>query len=168
MACPWKHRRAAGLTVRLLILAALLPGCSGAHSRPVSGGQVRSSAGPVPSRVALASLRMVTPQAGWAVALDGNGYPLAVVRTVDGGRVWRDAGPPGLRGQRLSAAFNSASDAWLTWNPKSWGRPVTYRTANGGLTWSRMGRVPVAVLGASAPDMVTRRLGWVGADLGVA
>jgi photosystem II stability/assembly factor-like uncharacterized protein len=164
----WKHRRAAGLTVRLLVLAALVPGCSGAHSRPLSGELVRSAARPVPSRVALASLRMVTPQAGWAVALDGNGYPLAVVRTVDGGRVWRDAGPPGLRGQRLSAAFNSASDAWLTWNPKSRGRPVTYRTTNGGRTWSRMGRVPLAVLGASAPDMVTRQLGWVGADLGVA
>lgn len=168
MARSWKHRRAAGLTVRLLILAALVPGCSGAHSRPLSGEQVRPAAGPVPSRLALASLRMVTPQSGWAVALDGNGDPLAVVRTVDGGRVWRDAGPPGLRGQRLRAAFYSASDAWLTWNPPFWGRPVTYRTTNGGLTWSRLGRVPVAVLGASAPDMVTRQLGWVGAGLGVA
>lgn len=114
------------------------------------------------------SLRMVTPQVGWAVRVDGNGYPVGVVRTTDGGRVWRDTGPPGLRGQRLSAAFSSATDAWLTWNPGFWGRPVIYRTIDGGVTWSRMGRLPMAVLGASAPDMVTGQLGWVGAGLGVA
>lgn len=168
MARSWKHRHAAGLIVRLLILAALVPGCSGSHPHPLSGEQVRPSAGSVLSGVALASLRMVAPRLGWALALDGNGNPRAVVRTVDGGRVWRAAGPPGLRGPRLSVAFYTASDAWVTWNSRSWGRPVTYRTTDGGLTWDRMGRVPVTVLGASAPDMLTRQLGWVGAGLGVA
>ena len=111
---------------------------------------------------------MITTRVGWAVAVDHNGYPSALVRTVDGGRVWRDAGPPGLRGQRLRAAFYTAREAWVTWSPRVWGRPVTYRTTDGGLSWSRMGRLPAAVLGAAAPDMVTAQVGWVGAGLGVA
>jgi len=112
---------------------------------------------------------MLTPRIGWAVAVDKNGYPLAVVRTTDGGRAWRTAGPPGLRGQRLRAAFYGPRDAWVTWS-RPWSRawPVSYRTTDGGRTWARMGPVPIAAIGASAPDMVTGRLGWVTAGLGIA
>lgn len=112
---------------------------------------------------------MVTPRIGWAVAVDRNGYPLAVVKTADGGRTWRDSGPRGLRGQGLYSAFYSSRDAWVTWNhPRRRSWPVTYRTTDGGRTWARMGSVPIVALGASAPDMVTGQLGWVTAGLGVA
>ncbi len=112
---------------------------------------------------------MLTPRIGWAVAVDKNGFPLAVVRTTDGGREWRTAGPPGLRGQPLRAAFYGAREAWVTWSsPGSRGRPVTYRTTDGGRTWARMGSIPIAAIGASAPDMVTGQLGWVTAGLGIA
>lgn len=119
---------------------------------------------------------MVTRRIGWAVAVDRNGDPAAVVRTIDGGRMWRDAGPPGLRGQGLRAAFYSAGDAWVTWN-RPWRRawPVTYHTTDGGRAWARMGPIPVAAIApnpitvdASAPDMVSGQLGWVTAGLGVA
>ena len=172
-----EHGRAAGLFAWLLILAALLAGCGGAASRlPVAGRSsvpphpvTAPSAGPVRSRVALESLRMITPQIGWAVAVDRNGNPLAVVRTSDGGRTWRDSGPPGLRGQGLYASFYGARDAWVTWNrPRRRSRAVTYHTTDGGRTWARMGAIPIAALGASAPDMVTGQLGWVTAGLGVA
>jgi photosystem II stability/assembly factor-like uncharacterized protein len=112
---------------------------------------------------------MVTERIGWAVAVDHDGYPMAVVRTADGGRLWRDSGPPGLRGQPLRAAFYSARDARVTWSfplKRAW--PVTYRTINGGRSWERMGSIRIAAIGASAPDMVTRRLGWVSTFLGFA
>lgn len=112
---------------------------------------------------------MVTPQVGWAVAVDRNGYSIAVVRTADGGRTWRDVGPPGLSGHAWNAAFYSSRDAWVTWNnPRRRARPVIYRTTDGGRTWARMGSIPMATLAASAPDMVTGQLGWVTAGLGVA
>lgn len=122
---------------------------------------------------------MITTQVGWAVAVDHNGYPFAVVKTVNGGWVWREAGPPRLRGQGLQAAFDSARAAWVTWNnPRGRGWPITYQTTNGGRAWRRMGSVPAAAaagdsvqrtaIGATAPDMVTGRLGWVTAGLGVA
>jgi photosystem II stability/assembly factor-like uncharacterized protein len=115
---------------------------------------------------------MVTQRVGWAVAVDRNGYPVAVVRTVDGGRVWRDAGPPewpGPSGLASRAAFYTAADAWVTWNnPWRRAQPVTYQTTDGGRTWARMGSIPMATLGPSAPDMVTGQLGWVTAGLGVA
>src|SRR6266566_7059375 len=118
MTQSWEHRRGVGPVAWLLILAAVSSGCGGARSPlPVAASRSASSpstpapspsAGPLPSQVALESLRMITTQVGWAVAVDHNGYPLAVVRTIDGGRVWREAGPPGLRGQGLQAAFDSA------------------------------------------------------------
>jgi len=83
---------------------------------------------------------MVTEWVGWAVAVDHDGYPLAVVRTTDGGRLWRDCGPPGLHGQPLRAAFYGARDAWVTWSfplKRAW--PVTYRTTDGWRSWERMG-----------------------------
>ena len=169
MARSREHCRTARLGAWLLIVAALVPACGVVRSRPPARSPVRLSAEPAPSHVALGSLRMITPQVGWAVSVDHGGNPRAVVRTTDGGRVWADAGPPGLTGQGLRAAFYGASDAWVTWSgrtPRT--RPVTYRTADGGATWSRMGTIPLAVLGASAPDMVTGQVGWVSADLGVA
>lgn len=112
---------------------------------------------------------MITTQAGWAVAVDHNGNPFAVVRTIDGGRVWQEAGPPGLRGQGLRAAFYSARDAWVTWShPSSRAWPATYRTTDGGRSWVRMGSVPIAAIDASAPYMLTGQLGWVSAGLGFA
>src|SRR6266568_3497128 len=169
MAQSREHRRAAGLEAWLLILAALLPGCGGAHSRLPAAGHRSAAhqptttppAAPERSRVALESPRMVTQRIGWAVADDHNGYPLAVVRTVDGGRTWRAAGPPGLSVRGLSAAFYSARDAWVTWSAlrsRAW--PVTYRTTDGGRTWARMGSIPIRQP-AWAPDMVTGQLGWV-------
>ena len=112
---------------------------------------------------------MITAQVGWAVSAGDDGNPRGLVRTTDGGRVWSDAGPPGLTGAGLRAAFYGTKDAWVTWSGRrSRARPVTYRTADGGATWSRMGTIPMVVPGASAPAMVTGRVGWVTADLGVA
>ena len=177
MAHVREHRRAAGLTAVLLILVVLLPGCGSARAwlamtgHPSAGPRTETlpSSGAVRSRVALESLRMLTPLIGWALAVDKNGYPLAVVKTTDGGREWRAAGPPGLRGQALRAAFYGTRDAWVTWS-SPWSRAwsVTYRTTDGGRIWARMGSIPIAAIGASAPDMMTGRLGWVTAGLGVA
>lgn len=111
---------------------------------------------------------MITTQVGWAVAMDHNGYPFAVVRTIDGGRIWREAGPPGLGGQGLDAAFYGTREAWVTWSPRNWAWPVTYQTTDGGRTWKRMGSVPIAAIGAFAPDMLSGRLGWVSVYVGVA
>ena len=112
---------------------------------------------------------MFTPRLGWAVTVDRDGVFVDVVRTADGGLTWRSAGPRGLHGLQLQASFDSARDAWVTWSfpgPRGW--PVTYRTTDGGLHWQLMGRVRIAAIGGSAPDMVTPRTGWVTASLGVA
>jgi photosystem II stability/assembly factor-like uncharacterized protein len=171
-----EHRRAAG-SAWLLILAVVLAGCGGAVSRQTAGERPRAapvtrpmpSAGRVRSRVALESLRMATRRVGWAVSVGRDGYPLTVVRTADGGLTWRDAGPPGLSGQGLRAAFYSARDAWVTWSrPFHPAWPVTYKTTDAGRTWTRMGSIGIRAIGASAPDMVTGRLGWVTAGLGAA
>lgn len=170
-------RRAAGPSVWLVILAALLPGCGSVHLRQPEAGNrsvvarpvATPFAAPARSQIALEFLRMVTPQVGWAVAVDHNGYPMAVVRTSDGGLVWQDAGPHGIGGQGLRAVFYSARVAWVTWShPRSQAWPVIFRTTDGGRTWARMGSVPIGAIGASAPDMVTGQLGWVTAGLGFA
>jgi len=112
---------------------------------------------------------MFTPRVGWAVTVDRDGVVVDVVRTADGGRTWRSAGPPGLHGLQLQASFYSTRDAWVTWSfpgPRGW--PVTYRTTDGGRHWQLMGRVRIAAIAGSAPDMVTPRTGWVTASLGVA
>jgi Protein of unknown function (DUF4232) len=93
----------------LLIVAAVVPACGVARSRPPARSSVGPSAGPVPSRVALESLRMITPQVGWAVSVDDDGNPRGVVRTTDGGRVWSDAGPPGLNQPSSPASSDSAN-----------------------------------------------------------
>jgi hypothetical protein len=95
--------------------------------------------------VALESLRMITAQVGWAVSVDDGGNPRGVVRTTAAGRVWSDAGPARLTGPGLRAAFYGTNDAWVTWSRrKARARPVTYRTADGGATWSPMGTIPMA------------------------
>jgi photosystem II stability/assembly factor-like uncharacterized protein len=172
-----RHRGAATATAGLLVIAVLVAGCGvgaarhGRMARPPATGHAGAAPGAAPggSMLALESLTMVTPRIGWAMAVDRDGYPVTVVRTIDGGRVWRAAGPAGLHGQGLRVAFYGACGAWATWSftlRRAW--PVTYRTTNCGRTWHAMGRVPVAAIGASAPDMVTRRLGWVTAGLGAA
>ena len=171
----WSIRRVTGNAAWLVALAVLAAGC-GPGSGPAAG---RQDASPGPARtpgagaarygVALKDLRMFNPRAGWAVTVNRDGVPVNVVRTADGGRTWRAAGPPGLHGQQLRASFLSARDAWVTWSfpgRRAW--PVTYRTANSGRTWERLGRVRIAAIGASPPDMVTARTGWVTASLGAA
>jgi photosystem II stability/assembly factor-like uncharacterized protein len=111
--------------------------------------------------LALQSVRMITATTGWAVGGGPDQATTTLVRTTDGGRTWRDAGPPGLRGAFLwNASFYSARVAWLTLLHANLTRPVIYQTTDGGLTWRRTGTVGIHATYASAPDMLGE-LGWM-------
>src|SRR5215471_50281 len=125
MARSRKHCRMARLGAWLLIMAALVPACGVVRSRPPARSSVGPSAEQAPSHVALESLRMITGQVGWAVSAGDDGNPRGLVRTTDGGRVWSDAGPPGLTGAGVRGAFYVTNDACFTgYGRRSRARPV--------------------------------------------
>src|SRR5215470_17046529 len=128
------------LTVGVLSAGLLNAGCSRV-ARPSAGHSSpdRMGAGGAGGTLALQSVRMITASIGWAVGGGPNLAATILVRTTDGGRTWRDAGPAGLRGAWWNASFDSARDAWLTLLAANLTRPVIYRTVDGGRTWRRTG-----------------------------
>jgi photosystem II stability/assembly factor-like uncharacterized protein len=72
---------------------------------------------------------------GWGMAANANGY---VLRTVDGGRTWLDASPPGVGGLGLSAnlAVLNTQTAWALVPGTDFFSGTLFRTGDGGITWS--------------------------------
>jgi photosystem II stability/assembly factor-like uncharacterized protein len=147
----------------MLSAGVLCGGCSpSARSGAIHPASAVIPVGSAGGTLALQSVRMITASTGWAVAGGPNQSTQILVRTTDGGRTWRDAGPAALRGPYFlwNASFYSARAAWLTLLRANLTRPVIYRTTDGGRTWQRTGVAPVDATYASAPDMLGG-LGWI-------
>ncbi len=87
----------------------------------------------------LRTVDMIDGLSGWSTTA----YAGHILRTVDGGRTWRDVSPPGFPVyQDLSATFLDASHAWAVFdihNPDysdiGLAPLLVWRTSNGGETW---------------------------------
>jgi photosystem II stability/assembly factor-like uncharacterized protein len=142
------------------------------------GGRCRPPAPPIPGGQAppvwVASLQMVSPSHGWALAYTRSPdspqpVALALLRTGDGGRTWSPATPPpAARGLSASGASpvllaRSASQAWLalTWPS----RTVVFTTADGGRTWTASAPIS-SPAGARWMSFADPGHGWLVMDLG--
>lgn len=84
-------------------------------------------------------VQMLTPRAGWALSTRGP-YE-EVLRTVDGGRHWRNVTPSGIsqRGGLLDDA-RSLLQCWVLVPPYGYNQHATlFETTNGGSTWQTVG-----------------------------
>ncbi len=90
---------------------------------------------PVVASPALARISFQDENDGWGLAVNDTGY---VLRTVDGGRTWLNASPPGMGAIGLSAslAVLNTNTAWLLEPGTDFFAGTLYRTSDGGITWS--------------------------------
>jgi photosystem II stability/assembly factor-like uncharacterized protein len=98
--------------------------------------------------------------------------PQSVQRSTDGGAHWSNVTPPGLsRAGRRTAIqatdFLSAARAWVAYGAVTYDSPKTLlSTADGGRTWTRVGRLPSP---SCTPQFVNAVDGWcvdIGGALG--
>jgi photosystem II stability/assembly factor-like uncharacterized protein len=89
---------------------------------------------PVVASPALARIDFQDENSGWGIAVNDNGY---VLRTVDGGRTWLNASPPGIAAVGLSAALTvlNTNTAWVLVPGTDFFSGTLYRTGNGGISW---------------------------------
>jgi photosystem II stability/assembly factor-like uncharacterized protein len=71
---------------------------------------------------------------GWGIAVNDNGY---ILRTVDGGRTWLNATPPGIVPVGFSASLTvlNAHIAWVLVPGMDFFSGTLYQTSDGGVTW---------------------------------
>jgi photosystem II stability/assembly factor-like uncharacterized protein len=95
-----------------------------------------------PSHAAiLVQVKMVSTAIGWAIGTEGQRS--VVLRTIDGGRHWRDVSPPGrafgVEANRDGGMFRSADQAWVAGASTSENNlPITlfvWHTTDGGRRW---------------------------------
>jgi photosystem II stability/assembly factor-like uncharacterized protein len=102
-------------------------------ARPAVPLQAPSLPAVVPS--ALIDIDFLDPYNGWGLAADGSGM---VLRSVDGGRTWFNATPPGSLAIGYSSTLSvlDAVHAWLLLPNQDFYTGTLYRTADGGQTWN--------------------------------
>lgn len=154
------------LMITALTLACNLPGLSAraTPSAEVLASETPAIVTPLPSLApvvapSIAYVHMLDRQEGWALSEDN------VLRTEDGGELWRDVTPLGLsRGFGLSAALTvlDTDHAWLLIPLEYPASGMLYRTTDGGRNWTS---VPVPFSGGDL-EFLDPRQGWILADLG--
>jgi photosystem II stability/assembly factor-like uncharacterized protein len=90
---------------------------------------------PVVASPALARLDFQDASRGWGIAVNDRGY---IVRTVDGGRTWLNATPPGLDSLGLSARLFVLDSlrVWALLPGSDFYSASLYHTTDGGLSWT--------------------------------
>ena len=110
---------------------------SGSTDTPVSSTSTPPTSPPLPvlASPALTRIYFQDEYNGWGSAVNGNGY---VVRTVDGGRTWLNATPPGTGTIGYSATLTvlNANAVWVLVPEANFFSGTLYRTSDGGITWS--------------------------------
>ena len=89
---------------------------------------------PVVASPVLARIDFQDENDGWGIAVNDSGY---VVRTVDGGRTWLNATPPGAGSIGFSANLTvlNTNTAWVLVPEVDFFSGTLYRTGDGGITW---------------------------------
>ncbi|MGA2490234.1 MAG: hypothetical protein ABSF99_08620 [Anaerolineales bacterium] len=90
---------------------------------------------PVLTSPVLARIDFQDENRGWGIAVNASGY---VVRTVDGGRTWLNATPPGTAAIGFSASLTilNANTAWVLVPQADYFSGTLYRTSDGGIIWN--------------------------------
>jgi photosystem II stability/assembly factor-like uncharacterized protein len=90
---------------------------------------------PVLDSPVLARIDFQDENNGWGIAVNDGGH---VLRTVDGGRTWLNASPPGAGpiGYSTSLVVLDASHAWVLIPDTDFFSGTLHRTSDGGVTWS--------------------------------
>jgi photosystem II stability/assembly factor-like uncharacterized protein len=90
---------------------------------------------PVLTSPVLARIDFQDENSGWGIAVNASGY---VVRTVDGGRTWLNATPPGTAAIGFSASLTilNANTAWVLVPQADYFSGTLYRTSDGGIIWN--------------------------------
>lgn len=134
---------------------------SGSRAHHPLSSTVTHPARPFPR---VSTLRMVSPDVGWAVAGGARGGVL--LRTTDGGHTWRDVTPAGfgaVAGGAATAAFLNAQDAWAV---AGGSRGFTvFRTTDAGTSWQRTALPAAPALGFSL-SFADAEHGWLLVDKG--
>ena len=113
------------------------------------------------------SLRMINASTGWAA---GSGTD-RILRTVDGGSHWDDAGPRGATPANWTTFFLDGNNAWVasSLQPSSDSPDFSvhvYRTTDGGQSWHNAGVVAADQGWPASISFVDRSHGWLFMNLG--
>ena len=125
-----------------------------------------TSSGPYPLLPPV-SLRMINASTGWAAGSGTN----RILRTVDGGSHWDDAGPRGAQPGNWTTFFLDANDAWVasSLQPGSDAPDFSvhvYRTTDGGKSWHNAGVVAAGQGWPTSMSFVDASHGWLFMNLG--
>jgi photosystem II stability/assembly factor-like uncharacterized protein len=115
------------------------------------------------------SLRMINASTGWAA---GSGTD-RILRTVDGGSHWDDAGPRAAPPGNWTTFFLDGNNAWIasSLQPGSDSPDFSvhvYRTTDGGQSWDNAGVVAADQGWPASMSFVDRTHGWLLMNLGFA
>src|SRR5437773_8215593 len=125
-----------------------------------------ASGGPYPL-LPPGSMHMINASTGWAA---GSGTD-RILRTVDGGSHWDDAGPRGAQPGNWTTFFLDANDAWVasSLQPGSDAPDFSvqvYRTTDGGKSWHNAGVVAAGQGWPTSMSFVDASHGWLFMNLG--
>jgi len=125
-----------------------------------------ASGGPYPL-LPPGSMHMINASTGWAA---GSGTD-RILRTVDGGSHWDDAGPRGAQPGNWTTFFLDANDAWVasSLQPGSDAPDFSvhvYRTTDGGKSWHNAGVVAAGQGWPASMSFVDASHGWLFMNLG--
>ena len=118
---------------------------------------------PVVSASSLTHVDFLDPNNGWGVVSNDGGL---ILRTVDGGKTWLNATPPGLTGIGYSTNLSilDVETVWALIPNADFFTGTLYRTTNGGVTWTSF-EVP---FGGGSLQFLDASSGRVLADRGAA
>ncbi len=90
---------------------------------------------PVLASPVLARVAFQDENNGWGIAINNDGH---VLRTIDGGRTWLDATPPGTGSIGFSTVLEvlNASNVWVLVPAADYFSGTLYHTGDGGATWT--------------------------------
>ncbi len=108
---------------------------------------------------ALAHVTFLDAAHGWIVPfLSTEGDPVAIARTSDGGKTWQETALRIPSGYPTAASFFDAQHGVLPLEGAGGRAGSLWATSDGGATWSRVGTIPAAIVGAIT--FGDRETGW--------
>ncbi|WP_233160356.1 WD40/YVTN/BNR-like repeat-containing protein [Actinophytocola xanthii] len=147
------------LSVVLLVLAAVASTVATAPGAAAGTGSLSWTLTPTGTDAQLRGLSAVSRRVAWASGARGT-----VLRTLDGGRTWRQVGPPDTADLdfRDIEAFDARTAVALSIGPGAASR--IYRTTDGGATWTETFRNPEEAAFYNCVAFFDHRNGLVAGD----
>jgi photosystem II stability/assembly factor-like uncharacterized protein len=155
---PWFAPRLPGATQSGTI--PLVSGSAGPFATPPAGPTVPPLPEPItdPGQVQFGDL--LTASEGWVVSTNGH-----VFLTHSGGAAWRDVTPSGAMSDDMRPRFADPLQGWLVEFGVLDVGPILWRTADGGLSWSRS-TLPSGDAFNANVVFLSSKVGWLASDPG--